>query len=422
MSNADKSVATKVMARLAGVTIVFVYIFNLELSGFGGLAVAHFILFLGLGLINKLNTRSFLAYCRKGAITVLFFVPPFFWAGTHSFFLGSDAIDLPLLTLKTYIWSWLVVLIVFFNFYKNDSFDAFFSEILKIFVMAIFLQSIFVWLTFIFSDIADRINAVLSVKGNLTGLESFRSKGLANSGGANMSMLFSFGVVAAIYLNLIYKLRLYIYIAIFMTLSAALVGRSGFIAGFAFIFLYGFLLGSKRTKFLLFLLPTMTIFFLASLVTFFEIDIDNPWVKWFFLESGDSLSELESMVGNKSDLISLIFGAGFFESAFGGHTRSDSGVIRATFVFGIPMACYFYFSVFYSYWSGFKTVAYRHRPLKYQLILMFLIFLLMIFLFEIKESMFYQNMTGRALFFLSNILILFHYSDQHQTCLRPERE
>lgn len=385
--------------------IVFLYIFNLELKGFDGVALSYLIFLLVLTLPFRLKSGVWHNYLMHGIFTFLLFVPPFIWAAANSYYYDSDAVILLLLTLKTFIWAWVIAFLVFDLYCHSGSFKQYFLDILKSFVFALSLQSIFIIASFFISGFSELVNTVFVAKGNLTGLEDFRSKGLANSGGANMSMLLSFGVMASIILFNVFRQYRYFIIAVFITIAAAFVGRSGFVSGISIIMLYYFFYGSRVALILLFLL-VLCIGFLFPIENF--IVIDSNWANWFFLEASVSVSDLISMIENKIDFISLLVGAGFFEDAIGQYERSDSGFVRAIYALGMPLAIYFYWVVLRTLWSGLKMVNFQSIFVKTSFMYFTLVMVvLFLFAFELKESMLYQNMTGRFLFWLTNMMLLF---------------
>lgn len=390
--------------------IVFLYLFNLELQGMGGLALSHLILLLALRLRFRYPVVVWYSYLRHGILVSLLFVPPLLWTAAYFYYYQSDAITLMLATIKTYIWSWCVALLMFDMYNRDDSFKRNLLKVLAAFVFALIAQSIFILLSFFYSPFSKFVNTLLVVKGNLTGLEDFRSKGLANSGGANMSMLLSFGVVTSVCLFYDLRQSKYFIFAIVMAVASALVGRSGLIFSTLFITLYCLICGFK-TKLFIFLL----LFLLVLLLAGNSIDVNSAWGKWFFLEAGDSVSELQSMIFSETDITSLLYGAGFFENPIGQHERSDSGFVRAIYALGLPLAIYFYSVVIFVFLSALKTVkAGVHVASMSFLYFAIIMTVFMLLAFEFKESMLYQNMTGRALFWIANSIVLLRLREKRR--------
>ena len=398
---------------LLGTALVFLYLFNLELKSLGGFALSYLILLLVLRLPFQSSTGFSLPYLRHGAAVFLLLLPPFVWTLVYFYYYQSDATILLVSAIKTFVWSWCVAALLCELYLRDGSFERYLSNILASFVFALVAQSVFIVLSFIDPGFSEFVNSLLVAKGNLTGLEDFRSKGLANSGGPNMSMLLAFGVVASLWLFHLIGRSKYFLFAIFMAIASALVGRSGFIAALLVITLYCFL-GRLKIWLAVFVFLLLVLGLLFSVQTL--IDTNTPWAKWFFLEAGDSVSDLRSMIFNTTDVISLVYGAGFFEIPVGDHERSDSGFVKAVLSLGVPLALYFYGVIFFIFRSAFQTMRERIRLGRGALFyLAIAVTLLMLAAFEFKESMLYQNMTGRALFWFANMVVIFRLREMRQS-------
>lgn len=398
--------------------VVFLYLFNLELEGMGGIALSSLILILAIWLPLGSKRDILQPYLSNAVFILLLFLPPLAWAAAYTYFYGSDAIVLPWSALKTYGWSCCVALILYDFYDQNYTPKQFLVSALSSLVFSLLLQSIFILISFFVVEFAELVNNILIAKGNLTGLEEHRSKGLANSGGANMSMLLSFGVMAAISVFHLIRQKRYFIFALFITFASALVGRSGFFAGAGFIALYS-LLFEPKIRLGLYSFIILGVFLTATEFKGISLlEADNAWGNWFFLEAENSVSDLISMVSDMPDMASLIIGAGFFEDAVGSYSRTDSGFMKAINVFGVPLALYFYGVVVYILLCGGKPFS-RHNNLPHTYFYYFVtvMFVVVMVSFEFKESMAYQNMTGRALFLFANLAMLFHLKQTRRHAL-----
>ena len=387
--------------------VFFVYIFNLELAGGGGVSLSSLIVLLVCGLPFYPRREGLSFYVAHGLLIVLLFLIPFLWTAAYAIYYATDAIVLTVSAIKTFIWAWIVALVLFYSSDRQHSFRQRVIEVVLIpLVAALFLQSIFVLLSFFIPGFSEWVGSVLVTKGNLTGLEDFRSKGFANSGGANMAMVFSFGVVASITLFHYLRQSRYLLIAFFITLTSALVGRSGVVAGIALLMLYYTIYGSKvKLTASLGLCVFAGVLFLASDMGLLGLFApDSAWMKWFFTEASESVTQLSEMIGYELSGADALFGAGFFEEATGQYERSDSGFVKSIYALGIPMAIYFYGIIFYIFSRGLHVERARSDPF---LTFLLILISLMLFAFEMKECMLCQNMTGRVLFLLANIAFLF---------------
>lgn len=386
--------------------IIFLYIFNLELEGAGGFALSYLILISAIWFPLEKTRRILQPYLRKAIYILLLLVPLLVWTAANSYAYDSDAIVFSLLAIKTYGWSCCVALLIYHFYDHSHTFEQFLVGVLVSFVLALLLQSFFISISFFANEFAESVNQFLVAKGNLTGLEEYRSKGLANSGGANMSMLLSLGVMASMTIFHLTRQKRYFVIAVLITIASALVGRSGFFVGITFLVLYASLFCSKR-KFGLLVGVILGLFVIS--ITTGILETDSAWGVWFFSEAGNSVSDLMSMVAVAPDAATLLFGAGFFEEAIGQYNRTDSGFMKSVYVLGVPLALYFYAVVVYISKPAFKLVKENIQLFKPSYVyFVTMMFVLALCFFEFKEAMLYQNMTGRALFLFANLATLFH--------------
>ncbi|MBN8507205.1 MAG: hypothetical protein J0L57_01190 [Burkholderiales bacterium] len=410
-------------------TFVFCIVFNVELAQPEGLSLSVLALLIGT-LVLVATNRLVLVRERRFLVSFGLTLPALYLSFVHTQLLQSDAQTLALLYLKTQVYVF-VAICVFWSLFLRAARST--PEQLSQFVMASIVwafaaQALFVLYSFVSPEFRASIDGLLLAKGNLTGLEGFRFKGLANSGGANLSMAMSFAAAMAAYLAIAARRPVYAMLALLILAASALVGRSGLV-GFAVIglaFLVRTLLAADLPR--LRTIGALTVVGgLAALgVAAADMSPDDDtmlWWNWFSGEAVDSLGELWGMYTHDPSIVDLLVGKGVFEVEPVGNAASDPGYLKAVFAVGVPAALLFYAGLLVVYVSGaraFASMASNKRiAATFVALLVFLIFF-----YESKESMAFQNFTGRLMLFAFLLFKIIAAADavrQHRLgAARPE--
>ena len=388
---------------LSGV-FVFCIVFNIELAWLEGYSLSNFVLLVGTLLL--LSTGQF-AFAREQRfwLSLALAFPALYISIFQTLFRESDANTLSLLYLKTRVYVFVAISVYWGLFLRtaNGTPVQRVHFVMASVVWAFSVQAMFIAFSFVSPVFREFIDSLLVVKGNLTGLEGFRFKGLANSGGANLSMAMSFAAMMAAYLAIVTQARNYALLALLILAASALVGRSGLV-GFAvasMVFLARVLtkgdLSRARTMGALLLFGGLVTVGVAELTTSLEEDV-SLWWDWFSGQAGDSAIELWDLYAHEYSVPDLLIGKGFFETELYGASRTDAGYLKTAFSVGVPAAILFYAGLLVIFLTGaraFVSTA-SNKPIA-ALFSMLLIFL--IFFYESKESMAYQNFTGRLILF-----------------------
>lgn len=398
----------KVILQIAGLIFLFSYIYNLESRWWLSASLISLIFLIAIFTLSS-NTiwNDFFSYFKAAAFTVA----PLLVIATYSFAVAfvyqGDAYILGISLLKTALYA-LIFAFFFHRFLSEYVRDSLSTQDLVLYLVAVtFVQSIFIVISFFSSDFVHLVNSYLDVKGNLAGTEGFRVKGLANSGGANMSL--AHGIVAGIGIVYFWSCKNWLGMLMAMVVLAAstLVGRSGLVV-FLSIILASLIVADVRAK--LAIVGALVVLFLCAL---FAIDLfeGSRWYRWFYLDASTSLNDLYGMLSLPQG-ISLLIGNGYFEDTPLGIPRTDSGIFKAIYVLGVPLMFLFYL---YLIKLLSFVVEYSLKISKGMKLYVIVFMAVVLMLIEIKEAAIYQNMTGRILFFCVFFLLADRIRRQEQS-------
>lgn len=400
-----------------GALFVFSFVFNVELARPEGLSLS--LIALVIGFFALLFTGR-LPEPLRGQRTLLAFalaVPALYIATFQTALRETDANTLAQLYLKTLVFVVLSTSVFHGLFLRGCTAKRSVDFLLKSVTWAFVLQAGFVMLSFVNPAFRDAIDAVLTAKGNLTGLEGFRVKGLANSGGANLSMAMSLAAIMGAYVALNGGRWLYAAAVLVIMAASTFVGRSGLVgfgvAAVAFC-LYVFVTGRvSRTRVAGVLAGCVALGLVTAAATSNLDDDILLWWNWFAGQAGDSVADVWDMYAHDFSVKDALIGKGYFETQTNGNDRSDVGYLKTIFSVGFPAAILFYAGLMLVYSHGARAfVALSGQKAIARLFTVLLIAL--VFFFESKEAMAYQNFTGRLMLFAFTLFAGIHAATRHR--------
>jgi hypothetical protein len=271
---------------------------------------------------------------------------------------------------------------------------------LKLIIYVISVNSIIVLFEFFFPNIKSIFENILFQDSQNINYSShlFRLRGLSKGGGASLSFLYAFATLALVYLSrhrIIAPLEFMVLLLLNM-FACFFIGRTGLYSSLAIILLYIVISINIRLSVIIILL---SIFISDKLIYLLGDDYLYNYIFGTlegFLTDGslenDSLAQLKTFYHISGDILILLFGNGYyFIENYNHHT--DSGILKLFYGQGLIM--FFLFYTFLSYLviklsartSGFLFLAY-----------------LLIFIFEFKEPVLFQNYLSRVFFILVGVL------------------
>lgn len=265
----------------------------------------------------------------------------------------------------------------------------------KAIVAATVYQIVFVFITYS-SPFANEIifSYVFVSHDFLTNLG--RAPGLSSSGGATLSLVISFGAFSILRLAILRKSPWHLLVMILICFSQVLVGRTGLILSLFCLILLFYYSNFDMKSILLSLIGValstiLAIDFLLKNEQFLAYTL--IWAKSIFTAEDKTMSALLSMGIEYMNNIDLIFGTGQVALQNGlNASGSDIGYIQTFYATGL-FGLIFYLSLFTYLFSYFiKT---RDKSL-------FLIFLFLPFVVEIKEPFIFKYM---VVFFVTTSLL-----------------
>lgn len=253
--------------------------------------------------------------------------------------------------------------------YLSKRYD--FKKLLTLTFIAIFIQSIFIVLTFISVPLRDSINTLLLITDE-RGFSSYRMKGLSNYGGASLSYLQMIGILYAGILFLTERMEkmkstLIMTGAFVILVSQIFVARTGLMASI-FLIIIVFLQQAKNRKSLFSLLRQLgiAISFIILLFPFLLILIPDNLMNTFndrvlyrnteILENYESSGSLRtSSTDNLQEMyflpdseIGILLGTAQWDENRGSReyvgrlVESDVGYVRIIFAVGVIISTVFY--------------------------------------------------------------------------------
>lgn len=373
---------------------LFIFVYNLTFSGYESFGTGRIaFIVLSILLIRPL-INNFKPFLFKNYLAVIFYLFATVYSAAAVIFGSSDAIIFSRL-----VWLFIYSIISPFIFALIFNFNL--RKFLKSYILICTIQAIFVYISILSEEFRIWLSLTLSDGGNIDFVNSFRARGLSNSGGAALSLQLSLGVLSALVLIMDKKIHIDFFrtsmaiFLIFIILGAIFfVGRSGFVSSLLYIVFFLFFAFKSYRR--LFHILCASIFAIPGMYLLYKnfehrvaFDINEVllWVSEIF--SGTDSATLKGLGAQLKDapvmdITLMVFGAGKVSNSDGTNfSGSDSGYIQTIYALGFPMTILIYFLVFTIFFNSL-------RPLKGYLKSVGALLILTSFIFEIKEPFIFK--------------------------------
>ncbi|WLD93012.1 hypothetical protein [Alkalihalobacillus sp. AL-G] len=280
------------------------------------------------------------------------------------------------------------------------------NKFLRTIYLIVFLQSCLIILTAMFPELRILFKTILyiSESSNLDYLHSPRAPGFTASSGAMLSFLQSYGIISLLMLRQLEGkslVRRDFFSILIILVSCFSSGRTGFLISILILLFYTLtkiILNIKvsgtmlhkykcRKRFLYFVLGGSTLTFVVYILT--EINPQFSWYLSYFFDfifnlSNSSIGVLLSQELPEMNLQQLIFGTHIMWE------NHDSGYVRALYVLGLPLAVGIYLYIFY-FLTSYVTSKRAYRFYNKAFLYLYIFFICLIFLFELKEPFIWKG-------------------------------
>lgn len=246
------------------------------------------------------------------------------------------------------------------------------------------------------------LDTFIDTSGNIDYAESFRSHGLASSGGAALSL--SMALIFILSLTKVCKNELGKItpaLSLIVFCSTLFIGRSGLVLCTMTIVVFLITKTSSLIRFLGLVLCFLVFFLLYSPLNDEQINI----IYSYSLEPIKSFNETGSFESKTSEHLKTMFFIPDIENIFlgGGYWRypifpyflSDVGYLKVLLGFGLIGFIVFYFFSFFIYYKSYKYYSFMFGDRR-----LFFILFFSLFFFEIKEAFLIQNYAFKILVIL----------------------
>ena len=282
---------------------------------------------------------------------------------------------------------------------------------------AIFLQAIFILVSFNSIEFRAFVDSILKESGNtIHGLTNRRVRGFSHSASSGLSLIQSCGVMVSIYLIAsVYKVRNVIILSVYIVaifLSTIFVGRLGLIISSMYLLAFITINAISRNKIKsivsMISIGVVSAFVISILLEIiytdnisYFIDVISKWsfeIYYSYMESEELYAQssstlFKSMLFIPTDIKTMIIGGGkYYDSDTINAIKSDSGYIRLLFSIGLSAVIYYYM-----WFIGATKIILKHSSTTR---LYYFLFLVAIFISEIKEPFLLKPGTARTFFLI----------------------
>ena len=327
--------------------LTFSYLFQLKFLKFEWMPATRFVFLLCTLIIGIKLLYFFKKEIEKNIIFYFFQLSVFLYVIFQTILLPTDFGML----------SKIIVFLVF-TLYIAAAASFFFRDVrhfLKVIMICCCIQSVMIFISFIFPAYRDWLSTVMVEGGNIPLTDPFRVPGFSTGSGASLALTISAGVFASMALywrsTMLRRKILYLFVSLFMSASCILVGKLGLFLSFFYIFIF-FIISSSNFKHTLFI----GFIFLISLFTLYlglEVDweaIAYPLERSFsiFIKGEDATAGALAKMPIPALEIKTIIGTGLAAKANGlNASGSDIGYIQTYYGFGLVISILFYGSFFF---------------------------------------------------------------------------
>jgi len=282
------------------------------------------------------------------------------------------------------------------------------NAMLLIYVAVVSVNALLIVLEYSSPQLKQVVEGILAPdpSANIQYGDSFRNRGLAQGGGAGLSVANAIGIWACISLWSRGAMGAPLCLLAVVCLNAANIftGRTGLLVGLVFdagfaVLALARLVKSRRVS--IWSLVGIAAVAWGLVAAGQQITVGNDVLGWAFewAKSGNgsssildtaSAEDLRSMLFLPTNVVHLVFGVGFFDGVGWVYPRTDSGYLKTLLSVGLPLAAALYGWVLWS----FAKIGWLGNGLK----ILTIPLVIMMAGVEIKEPFLYQNCSGRFVF------------------------
>ena len=257
-------------------------------------------------------------------------------------------------------------------------------------------------LEFISNDFKVFLDFLIDTSGNIDYAESFRSHGLASSGGAALSLCMALVFILSLTKVCREELgKITPLLSLVIFISTLFIGRSGLLLCVVAIAIFLTIKFSYFIKFVSLFLFFLAVFLIFSPLSEEELNIIYSYsfepVK-NFNETGSIRTKTSDHLGTMffiPNFENIIFGGGYWRYPIYPYFLSDVGYLKVLLGFGLIGFLVFYFFSLFIYFKAFFYYSFKFGDRRLYLLLFF-----SLFLFEVKEAFLIQNYAFKVLVLL----------------------
>lgn len=286
-----------------------------------------------------------------------------------------------------------------------SSFPDFVEKIVFLIVFVAFFNSVVIQLQFFSPDFRVISNSIFIMgDSNINFLiDETRYKGIANGGGASLSVFMGLAAIFSLLFFIEKKLSLIPFSVIFFTIASSLiyVGRTGILIillGSLLVFFRAMMASKSRGKSLVLVAFLIGLSYAALLIAL-EFLPKYFIERYFFFLSGASglrdegtLQILWNMVSLPGDVKEFFLGIGSATGSFIANESADIGYLKSFTMFGIPLALSVYGIIFF--------MAKRSSDAMGSSKIFMLIMIVVLATVELKEPFLFKGPSARMFYFL----------------------
>ena len=250
-----------------------------------------------------------------------------------------------------------IIVFLVFTLYMAAAASFFFNDVrhfLKVIMICCCIQSVMIFISFIFPAYRDWLSTVMVEGGNIPLTDPFRVPGFSTGSGASLALTISAGVFASMALywrsTMLRRKILYLFVSLFMSASCILVGKLGLFLSLFYTLIF-FIIASSNLK------DTFIIvlaFFLSLFILYLSLEIDWEAIAYplersfsIFIKGEDATAGALAKMPIPALEIKTIIGTGLAAKANGlNASGSDIGYVQTYYGFGLIVSILFYATLF----------------------------------------------------------------------------
>jgi hypothetical protein len=287
---------------------------------------------------------------------------------------------------------------LFFGYYLSRIAPGYYSaeRLSMFFILVISINSGIILLEFFYPPMRAFIEGLLIQETQISyDTHMFRFRGLATSGGANLSLAVGLSavLVSYLYINKCVSVVTFFVLLPILLISLLVIGRTGLIIFFLGIGLLILTNSHKNQIRMLFSIGGLVAASFALLsVAYFMLDakvVKYALPMFFALSEDKSMDAIYSFYNLDLTVIDFLFGKGQYSGNVG-YMNTDVGFFKILTSVGVPIGVFLYSSTFY---IAFKSANFVKNNIP-------IIIVLLLFVSEIKEPLLFKGYSARYFWFL----------------------